>query len=127
MSTTRQYDRVEDELTAGMRAMYRELYEWRASHPEASFDEIAAQVTPRRRALMGLLVEQLSVQHGRGEVVEGRLCEQCGTGLKYVGQPKREVEHYLEGEIELRRAYYYCARCQSGIFPPGRQAEIDES
>jgi hypothetical protein len=29
------------------------------------------------------------------------------------------VEHYLEGELELKRAYYYCSRCAAGIFPPG--------
>ena len=29
--------------------MYDELYEWRQQHPEASFDEIANQVTPRRQ------------------------------------------------------------------------------
>ena len=33
--------------------MYDELRKWRAEHAEASFDEIANQVTPRRRALMG--------------------------------------------------------------------------
>ncbi len=34
-------------------AMYEELRLWRDAHPEASFDEIASQVTPRRRELMG--------------------------------------------------------------------------
>lgn len=29
--------------------MYNELRQWREQHPEASFDEIAGQVTPRRR------------------------------------------------------------------------------
>ena len=35
--------------------MIDELRGWRAQHGEASFDEIAAQVTRRRRALMGEL------------------------------------------------------------------------
>jgi hypothetical protein len=33
--------------------MVDELQAWREQHAEASLDEIAAQVTPRRRALMG--------------------------------------------------------------------------
>jgi len=90
--------------------MVDELQTWREQHAEASFDEIAAQVTPRRRALMGELLEALACQHGSGMVAQA---------LEYKGEPGREVEHYLEGEIELKRAYYYCPRCEAGIFPPG--------
>ena len=98
--------------------MWEELHQWRAEHPEASFDEIAAQVTPRRRTLMGQLLEQLACQHGDGEVIEGLRCVECGEEMRYKGKGRREVEH-LEGETELERAYYYCARCESGLFPPG--------
>jgi hypothetical protein len=99
--------------------MVDELQAWRAQHAKASLDEIAAQVTPRRRALIGELLEALARQHGSGMVAEGLACEQCGQGLEYKGEPGRDVEHYLEGEIELKRAYYYCSRCEAGIFPPG--------
>jgi hypothetical protein len=51
-------------------------------------------------------------------VAEGLMCEQCGQALEYKGEPGREVEH-LEGESQLKRAYYYCSRCAAGIFPPG--------
>ena len=98
--------------------MWSEMYEWRAAHPEASFDEIAAQVTPRRRMLMGQFLAQLAAQHGDGTVIEGLSCPECGQAMSYKGKPKREVEH-LEGELELVRAYYYCAHCESGLFPPG--------
>lgn len=40
-------------------AMDEELRAWREAHPEATFDEIAAQVTPKRRALMGELLGPL--------------------------------------------------------------------
>ena len=43
-------------------------------HPEASFDEIAAQVTPRRRRIMGKLLAHLASQHGAGEEIEGLVC-----------------------------------------------------
>lgn len=103
--------------------MYDELYAWREARPEASSDEIASQVTPRRRKLIGQLLEQLARQHGRGQVAEGLRCEACGQVMEYKGEPEREVEH-LEGESHLRRAYYHCAHCKGGIFFPGPATEI---
>lgn len=98
--------------------MYDELGQWREEHPEASIDEIAGQVTPRRRELMGELLKQLARQDGDGEEVEGLACPDCGGPMIYKGAPKRGVAH-LEGEMALKRAYYYCARCETGLFPPG--------
>jgi hypothetical protein len=40
--------RSEAILIAAVRRLHQELCEWREAHPKASFDEIAAQVTPRR-------------------------------------------------------------------------------
>lgn len=99
--------------------MVDELRAWRAQHAEASFDEIAAQVTPRRRALIGELMVALARQPGSGMVAEGVVCEQCGQAMEYKGEPVREIEHYLEGETELKRAYYHCPACEAGFFPPG--------
>jgi hypothetical protein len=106
--------------------MYEELYEWRERHPEASFDEIANQVTPRRLGLMGELMSQLALQVGSGEEVEGLICEQCGQALTYKGRPRRGVEH-LEGPAQLERAYYHCPHCKGGIFPPGPALEAGET
>jgi len=113
-----QAEKAKAEAQQAFEQMWEELYQWRAEHPEASFDEVAAQVTPRRRAVMGQLLAQLACQHGDGEVVEGVVCPDCGQAMSYKGKPKREVTH-LEGELEIARAYYYCADCESGLFPPG--------
>jgi hypothetical protein len=110
--------REKERLVKKFAEQYDELNEWRAKHPEASFDEIVAQVTPRRRELVGELVGQLALKHGTGEVVEGKVCAGCGEQMEYKGEPKREVLH-LEGETELERTYYYCDRCERGLFPPG--------
>ena len=111
-------EKAKEAMQQAFEQMWEELHGWREKHPAASFDEIAAQVTPRRRALMGQLLAQLACQHGDGEVVEGLRCPDCGQAMSYKGRPRREVEH-LEGETELARAYYYCAQCESGLFPPG--------
>jgi DNA-directed RNA polymerase subunit RPC12/RpoP len=106
-------------------AMYEELRAWRERHPEASFDEIAAQVTPQRRKLMGVLLNQLSVQHGDGRYAEGT-CPTCGERMEASGQRGRQVAH-PEGETELERAYHRCPECDSGLFPPGRTTSSRES
>ncbi len=111
-------EKERQEFLGAANEMYEELRGWRRKHPEASFDEIAAQVTPRRRALMGKMMSQLALQEGDGEVVEGLACPDCGQPMLYKGKPKRGVAH-LEGETELVRAYYYCTHCEDGLFPPG--------
>lgn len=107
-----------EEYLAAAAKMYDELRQWREQHPEASIDEIAGQVTPRRRELMGELLKQLARQAGDGEVIEGLACPDCGEAMIYKGTPKRGVAH-LEGDMGLERAYYYCAQCETGLFPPG--------
>jgi len=111
-------EKAKEEMRQAFEQMWEELQDWRAKHPEAGFDEIAAQVTPRRRGLMGQVLAQLACQHGDGEVVEGLRCPDCGQAMSYKGRPRRDIEH-LEGETELVRAYYYCTQCESGLFPPG--------
>jgi hypothetical protein len=118
-----QRKRDQEELTSAMLEMYQELYTWREQHPAASFDEIAAQVTPRRRELTGMMLERLARQPGTGQEAEGMACERCGQPMSYKGEAKRDVIHYLEGETQLERAYYHCDRCEGGIFPPGRATE----
>jgi len=112
-----QSKKAKEEMWQAFEQMWAELEQWREKHPEASFDEIAGQLTPRRRKIMGKLLAQLACQHGDGEVVEGLRCPDCGEGMSYKGKPSRAVEH-LEGELELARAYYHCAHCESGLFPP---------
>jgi DNA-directed RNA polymerase subunit RPC12/RpoP len=100
-----------------VQAMHDELYAWRENHPEATLDEIAAQVTPRRRQLMGELIAQLACQEGHGARAEGIACPDCGQPMVYKGDVPCTREH-LEGEITLKRAYYFCPKCQQKVFPP---------
>jgi len=117
----------EAELVEELRRIHSELHTWREEHPEGSFDEIASQVTPRRRELMAVLLRQLAEQHGSGVEVNGVMCPECGREMTYRGDPSRGIGHYLEGEIELERAYYHCEHCHGGIFPPGPASETGEA
>jgi hypothetical protein len=126
MKSQRQKGQDKKRLQDAFEEMYEELHEWREKHPEASFDEIANQVTPRRRELMGELLELLAGQHGSGEVPEGVVCEKCGAVMEYKGEPERDVGH-LEAETRLSRAYYNCPHCEGGVFPPGPQIRAGEA
>lgn len=112
-------EREKAELLKQFEQMYEELRSWRVGHPEASFDELAAQATPRRRALLGQLLAELACLGSGEEMVMGVECEECGQEMRNKGEFKRGVVHYLEGETKLKRAYYVCGECQTGFFPPG--------
>ena len=45
-------------------------------------------------------------------------CPQCGQKMKHKGKRRRRVVTEA-GEVEVERAYYYCATCHQGFFPPG--------
>jgi hypothetical protein len=45
-------------------------------------------------------------------------CPQCGQKMKNKGKRSRRVVTEA-GEVEVERAYYYCAPCHQGVFPPG--------
>jgi len=106
---------AEAEFLRAAAAMYQRLHEWRSQNLDASFDEIAEQVTPQRRELMGVLLKQLAEQ--ADEKVQAPPCEACGREMVYKGTPGRGIVH-SEGEAGLERAYYHCADCESGLFPP---------
>jgi hypothetical protein len=103
--------------------MYEELRSWRDKHGEASFDEIAEQVTVRRRGLMGKLLEQLATQHGDGRYALA-VCPECEQEMESSGQRSREVLH-SEGEVKIERAYHHCGKCGRGFFPPRPTAGSD--
>jgi DNA-directed RNA polymerase subunit RPC12/RpoP len=123
MSPSEQFEREREALHNLVDASFVAMYQWRADHPQAGFDEITAQVISHRRRFVALWLQQLACQHGCGEVAEGLRCERCGQPLVYKGRSRRVVEH-LEAEVELKRAYYYCPHCRGGIFPPRSPAEI---
>ena len=104
------------EFVAAAEAMYVRLRAWRATHLEASFDEVGDQVTQERRQLMALLLGELAAQPEE-VLVAVVMCSSCGRELTPKGKQPRGVSH-LEGEVPVVREYHYCDACQSGLFPP---------
>ncbi|MEZ4580404.1 MAG: hypothetical protein R3A10_01895 [Caldilineaceae bacterium] len=88
--------------------MFDRLHVWRAQHPEASFDEIAAEVTPQRRQLMGLLLCCLATQHGDGRYAT-LACPTCHMPMKSSGLRKRQVVHPEGDASNVRTTMPLCA------------------
>jgi hypothetical protein len=115
MSKSRRVEEGKEEFLRAAEAMYERLQTWRSQNLDASFDEIADQVTPQRRELMGVLLKELAEQ-ADGKI-NAPLCEKCGGEMAYKGTVEKGVVH-SEGEAGVERAYYHCPDCQSSLFPP---------
>jgi hypothetical protein len=51
------------------------------------------------------------------EVEDLGTCLECGQKMRYKGEKVRHLATET-GEVNLKRAYYYCPKCRKGIFPP---------
>jgi hypothetical protein len=91
---------------------------WYTEHPDATFDEMEAELGRQRRALLGGILELSLRQRDLGATPEAPECEECGQGMVLKGYPRKTV-HGLEVDLEIRRAYYVCPTCGGGHFPPG--------
>jgi ribosomal protein S27AE len=100
-------------------AMYERLEDWYDAHPDASFEEIEAELRRQRRGLLGEALETLIVGRDSGFSVEPPRCPQCGQPLAFEGYRPWTVKG-LEGDSRLERAYYTCPACgERGFSPSG--------
>jgi hypothetical protein len=106
------------EAEAEMAALLEEANEWQAAHPDATWDELELEVLQLRRRFGEQLARVLVKHRAERQPVPGPQCPECGAEMHYKGQKERRLVSML-GEIPLSRGYYYCARCQRSVFPPG--------
>ena len=98
--------------------LWDEFNAWYQDHPEATFDEMEAELGKQRRAILGHFLELSLRQGDLGATPEAPSCRQCGGLMVFKGYPKKEVQG-LEADAKIPRAYYVCPTCGVGIFPPG--------
>ena len=71
------------------------------------------------------LIEQ-HVNADQSDRTTSQLPCSCGASARYVGRRSKTI-HSALGDIELKRAYYYCSECESGFFPRDRALGIENS
>src|SRR5207247_4975984 len=69
----------------------------------------------------GTLLERLL--NGKGEPGSNHI--DCGVGhqAKLIEMRTKQVTTVL-GQVEIARAYYYCAQCEEGVVPKDRELDI---
>jgi hypothetical protein len=105
--------------------LWEDFNSWYKANPEATFDDIEAELGKRRRDVLGEFVELSLRQGDLGAEAEAPACKQCGRPMAFQGYLKKKV-HGLEIDAEIPRAYYYCSTCKVGFFPPGPTSSTEE-
>lgn len=105
-----------------MRAVAEEviarMLKWEEENDAPNLTQIEDEVLALRQRFGEELVAVLVAGQEARQPVEVPKCEQCGREMTDKGRKARTVESRA-GEVAMKRGYYYCAHCGSGLFPPG--------
>ncbi len=108
-------------LLAEAEALIEALLEWDERTSKPNLRQIEEEVLALRRRFGQRLTQTVIEEQDAKQAAEAPKCSQCGEEMRYKGQKEASVESRL-GTLAVARGYYYCARCQSGLFPPQRSA-----
>jgi len=112
------------EFLKAAEALYERMEDRYDAHPDASFEEIEAELRQQRRGLMGGALETLIVGRDTGFDVQAPKCPKCQRPLEFEDYRPWTVKG-LEGDSKLERAYYTCSVCdEQGFSPSGPEAAI---
>ena len=111
-------ERMRTELLAEAEAVIDEAIDWHEDTEAPSLLEVEDILLKLRKRLSQRMAEIILGDQETVRPVEAPVCPTCGRKMRYKGLKDTTVESRL-GPLRLDRGYYYCARCESGFFPPG--------
>ena len=115
----------EAKLREAAEEIIQSLLAWDEERAEPTLTEMEDVILElRRRMGQEMLCVVLAGQEAQAPV-EAPVCAECGEAMRTKGGKRRTVESRV-GDVALERTHYYCARCQSGIFPPGPPTSAGE-
>ena len=109
----------EAKLKKAADALIERLLAWEEENRSPNLTQIEDKVLELRKGFGQELVAVMLAGQEAKQPVAKQKCEQCGAEVRYKGQKERSVESRVGG-LTIERGYYYCACCQSGVFPPGQ-------
>jgi len=105
-------------LLAKAEAAIAEMLASRKRPSEVTLADIEQSVLSARKQIEQALTAELVAESAAAGVADWPNCPTCGRRRKVKGRRQRTL--VLEtGEVTVERAYYHCAACQTGVFPPG--------
>ena len=114
----------QERLMAEAQSMIEEFLNWEEQTDKPNLTQIEDVVLRLRERLGQRLAEMAIEDQEATQPVEAPTCPTCGARMRYKGQKETRVGSRV-AELRLDRAHYYCARCQSGLFPPGQPTDAD--
>ena len=111
----------EEKLLAEARAVIEEFLDWEEQADKPNLTQIEDVVLRLRERLSERMAEVAIADQDAKQPVQAPTCSTCGEPMRYKGQKGTDVETRV-GRLDVDRGHYYCARCQSGLFPPGQSA-----
>jgi hypothetical protein len=109
---------IKGSLMREAEAVIDELLRWEEQVEAPDLSQIEAVVLKLRQRLSEKMAQAVIQQQENVVQVPGPLCPECGVEMRYKGEHSKEVSSWV-GEIQLKRGYYHCAKCKTGLFPPG--------
>jgi hypothetical protein len=109
------------ELLAEAEALIESLLDWDERTRTPNLRQIEDEVLELRQRFGQRLATTVIEDQAAQQPAEPPPCPQYGEALRYKGQKEAHIESRL-GTLAVERGYYYCARCHSGLFPPGGAA-----
>lgn len=91
---------------------------WDAENRTPTLTQIEDKILELRQRMGEEMLAVTLVGQDLRRPVASPICPECGAEMRYKGEKGRAVESRVGG-LELMRGHYYCAHCQSGLFPPG--------
>lgn len=116
-------DPADDPTQTLTRAIHAELQAWRAAHPQATFQQIEAEVEARLARLRAHLLQEVALASPATDwsvtpLAEQPCCPTCQTPLEPRGLHPRTLRSQHDQPVTLTRQYGTCPTCEGGFFPP---------
>jgi hypothetical protein len=114
-------EQLEAALMAEAKALIAELVAWERQAGAPKLSQMEEKVLAVRQQLGQRLLQAMIEDQEARQPAEPPKCPTCGAEMRYKGQKGTDIETRLGG-LKVERGYYYCAHCESGLFPPGSSA-----